>query len=350
MKAMVYRRTGDPEVIEAEDLELPEPGPGEVLVRMAVSGVNPTDWKSRRGDGSGAVPGPGWQIPNQDGAGLVVQVGEGVDPGLVNERVWLWEAAYRRPWGTAAHYTVVPAGQAVPLGPEPSFELGAALGVPFLTAHRCLTVGETMPDRIGPGSLTERTVLVQGGAGAVGNAVIQLGRWAGATVISTVSSPRKARLAEAAGSTYVLNYRNQDIVAEVRGIVPDGVDLVVEVDAATNATIDGAVLGLHGTVAMYAGTGDQAITVTIRPMMMISARWQFVLLYTTPAAAKAAAVDDVRAAVAAGAVRIGDEIGLPVHRFPLEQTGAAHAAVAGGAVGKVLITIDEDPAGSPDVG
>jgi NADPH:quinone reductase len=343
MKAMVYRRSGGPEVIEAEDIEIPEPGPGQVLVRVAVSGVNPTDWKSREADGSGAPPAEGWQVPNQDGAGLVVGVGEGVDRSRLNERVWLWESAHRRPWGTAAEFTVVPAGHAVPLG-SAGYELGAALGVPFLTAHRCLTVGETMPDRLAPGALTGSTVLVQGGAGAVGNAAIQLVRWAGGTVIATVSSPEKAALAEAAGSTHVIDYRRQDVVAEVRKLAPDGVDVVVEVAAVTNAGTDADVLARNGTVAVYAGTGDDAITLPIRPMMMLNARWQFVLLYTTPAPAKAAAIEDVQAAVAAGAVRIGEDAGLPVHRFALDDTSAAHAAVAGGAVGKVLITVDDDPA------
>jgi NADPH2:quinone reductase len=342
MKAMVYRRTGGPEVIAAEDLEIPKPGPGEVQVRLAVSGVNPTDWKNRLGDGSGAAPGDGWQIPDQDGAGRVVAVGEGVDPARVNERVWLWESAHQRPWGTAAEYTVVPAAQAVPLG-SASYELGAALGVPFLTAHRCLTVGETLPGRLGPGTLAGRTVLVQGGAGAVGNAAIQLARWAGAIVISTVSSPEKARLAEAAGSTHVVDYRRQDVTAEVRRIAPDGVDVVVEVAAAVNAGTDAAVLGRHGTVAVYAASADDVVTVPIRPMMMLGARWQFVLLYTLLPEAKAAAVVDVRTAVAEGAVRIGDDAGLPLHRFALDQTGSAHAAVAAGAVGKVLITINDDP-------
>ena len=118
---------------------------------------------------------------------------------LVGERVWIWEAAWERPWGTAAEHTVVPARQTVLLGAGPSFEVGAALGIPFLTAHRCLTVAESLPDRIGPGSLTGRTVLVQGGAGAVGNAAIQLARWADATVVATVSGPQKAQLAAAAG-------------------------------------------------------------------------------------------------------------------------------------------------------
>jgi NADPH2:quinone reductase len=342
MKAMVYRRSGGPEVIEAEDLEIPKPGAGEVLVRMAVSGVNPTDWKSRRGYGSG--PEEGWQIPNQDGAGLVVEVGEGVDPGLVNQRVWLWESAYRRPWGTAAEYTLVLADHAVPLDPAASYELGATLGVPFLTAHLCLTAGASGPTRLARGALSSRTVLVQGGAGAVGNAAIQLARWAGATVISTVSSPEKARLAEAAGSDHVIDYRQQDVVAEVRRMSPDGVDLVVEVAAAVNAEADAALLAVNGTVAIYAGTGDETLTVSIRSQMMLSARWQFILMYTMPAEAKAAAIDGVSAAVAAGAVRIGDEAGLPLHSFALDETGAAHAAVADGAIGKVLITLSpEEP-------
>jgi NADPH2:quinone reductase len=340
MKAMVYRDAGGPDVIHAEKLEVPRPGPGELLIRMAVSGVNPTDWKSRSG---GQLPSDGWQIPNQDGAGRVVGVGDGVDPGRLNQRVWLWEAAFRRPWGTAAEYTVVPEAQAVPLGPTASYELGAALGVPFLTAHRCLTLGESMPDRVGPGTLAGRTVLVQGGAGAVGNAAIQLARWAGATVISTVSSPEKAKLAEAAGSMFLIDYRRQDVAEEVRTIVRSGVDLIVEVNAAVNAPVDAAVLGLHGTVAIYAGAEGETITVPVRPMMTLNANWQFVLLYAMPIAAKVAAVADVKAAVTAAAIRIGDDVGLPVHRFGLDRTADAHAAVADGAVGKVLITIDDDP-------
>src|SRR5215218_1829672 len=233
------------------DRPIPEPGPGEVRVRLAYSGVNPTDWKSR----TNAQPGPQGQIPNQDGAGTIEAVGQGVDPVLVGERVWIWEAAYQRPWGTAAEYTVVPARQTVLLGAEPAFELGAALGIPFLTAHRCLTVAESLPDRIGPGTLDGRTVLVQGGAGAVGNAAIQLARWADATVIATVSSPDKAQLAAAAGASHVVDYRQQDVVAEVRKIAPSGADVVVEVSAARNAAVDAQVVGMHGAVAMYADDG-----------------------------------------------------------------------------------------------
>ena len=176
MQAVVYTRNGDPDVLELVDREVPEPGPGEVRVRVAASGVNPTDWKSRRNN---PIP-AGFQIPDQDGSGVVDAVGNGVDPAVLGERVWLWEAAYQRPWGTAAEYTVVPQRQAVLLPANASLELGACLGVPFLTAHRCLTLGESMPDRLDQGALTGRTVLVQGGAGAVGNAAIQLARWADA--------------------------------------------------------------------------------------------------------------------------------------------------------------------------
>jgi NADPH:quinone reductase len=341
MKAMVYRRSGGPEVITAEESEIPVPGPGEVLVRTAVSGVNPTDWKSRRGYGSD--PAAGWQIPNHDGAGRVVGLGEGVDPARLNERVWLYETAYQRPWGTAAEYTLVPEANALPLAASASYELGASLGVPFLTAHLCLTVGERTPDRLAPGALSGRTVLVQGGAGAVGNAAIQLARWAGATVISTVSSAEKAKLAEVAGSTHVLDYRQQDVAAEVRKLAPDGVDVVVEVAAPVNAATDAAVLGLHGVVAIYAGTADEEVVVPLRSMMTINARWQFLLLYSAPAAAKAAAIESVQAALADGVLRVGDDAGLPLHRFDLDDTAAAHAAVADGAIGKVLITVAADP-------
>jgi NADPH2:quinone reductase len=335
VRAVSYSQPGGPDVLELTDRPVPDPGPGEVRVRVAFSGVNPTDWKSR----SKAEPGPGGQIPNQDGSGTVDAVGEGVDPVLVGERVWIWEAAWQRPFGTAAEYTVVPARHTVLLGADPSFELGAALGIPFLTAHRCLTVAESLPDRMGPGSLTGHTVLVQGGAGAVGNAAIQLARWADATVIATVSGPEKAQLAAAAGADHVVDYKRQDVVAEVRKVAPKGVDSIVEVSAAVNAGIDAQVIGLHGAVAMYADDGGAEVTVPVRLQMGPNARWQFVLVYTEPARAKALGVEDVNAAVLDGAVRVGREAGLPLHVFPLAETAAAHRAVQDGAVGKVLIDV-----------
>ena len=333
MRAITYTEPGGPDVLQLVDRPTPSPGPGEVLVRVAFSGVNPTDWKSR----TTAQPGPGGQVPDQDGSGTVEAVGQGVDPAVIGQRVWIWEAAWQRPHGTAAEYTVVPQRQTVLLGPDASFELGAAIGIPFLTAHRCLTVAETLPDRIGPGSLTGHTVLVQGGAGAVGNAAIQLARWADATVIATVSGPRKAQLAAAAGADHVVTYTQQDVVAEVRRIAPHGVQTVVEVSAARNAAVDAQVLSTHGAVAMYADDGGAEVTVPVRASMVPNARWQFVLVYTEPQRAKVLAVEDVNAAVLDGAVRVGEDAGLPLHVYPLAETAAAHQAVQDGAVGKVLV-------------
>ncbi|GAA4744230.1 NADPH:quinone reductase [Modestobacter marinus] len=335
MRAITYTQPGGPDVLQLVDRPTPDPGPGEVRVRLAFSGVNPTDWKTR----STAEPGPGGQVPNQDGAGTIDAVGEGVAPVLVGERVWVWEAAWQRPHGTAAEYTVVPARQTVLLGADPSFELGAALGIPFLTAHRCLTVAESLPDRLAPGSLNGRTVLVQGGAGAVGNAAIQLARWAEATVIATVSSPAKAQLAAKAGADHVVDYTQQDVVAEVRKIAPKGVDSIVEVSAAQNAATDAQVIAMHGAVAMYADDGGAEVTIPVRAQMVPNARWQFVLVYTEPARAKDIAVEDVNAAVLDGAVRVGADAGLPLHVHPLAETAAAHQAVQDGAVGKVLIDV-----------
>ncbi|MFC4020948.1 NADPH:quinone reductase [Micromonospora sp. GCM10011542] len=336
MKAIVYERNGDPSVLKLVDRPVPEPGAGEVLVRMAVSGVNPTDWKARR-----AFPLPaGWQIPGQDGAGVVEAVGAGVDPDLIGERVWIWEAAWQRPWGTAAEYTLVPVRQAVRLG-DASFDLGASLGIPFLTAHRCLTAGEFMPDTLRAGALADHTVLVQGGAGAVGNAAIQLARWADATVITTVSSPEKAQLAASAGASYVINYREQDVVEEIRKMAPDGVHTIVEVSPARNAAVDVQVLRHGGAVCAYADDGGDEVTIPIRSQMVPNARWQFVLVYTEPKAAKALAVKDVAAAAAQGGIRVGEEAGLPLHVYPLASAAGAHQAVENSAVGKVLITTSE---------
>jgi NADPH2:quinone reductase len=335
VRAISYSQPGGPDVLQLGDRPTPEPGPGEVRVRLAFSGVNPTDWKSR----STADPGPGGKVPDQDGSGTIDAVGEGVDPVLVGERVWIWEAAWQRPHGTAAEYTVVPARQTVLLGAAPSFELGASLGIPFLTAHRCLTLAESLPDRLGPGTLDGRTVLVQGGAGAVGNAAIQLARWSDATVITTVSSPDKAQLAAKAGADHVINYRQQDVVAEVKKIAAHGVEAIVEVNAPVNAAIDAQVIAVRGAVAMYADDGGAEVTIPVRSQMMLNARWQFVYVYTEPRRAKEIGVEDVNAAVLDGAVRVGDDAGLPLHVYPLAETAAAHQAVQDGVVGKVLIDV-----------
>jgi NADPH2:quinone reductase len=343
MRAVSYDRTGDPEVLRLVDRALREPGPGEVRVRIHRSGVNPTDWKSRRGPQPGGTVDPP-QVPNQDGAGIIDAVGAGVEDALRGLRVWVWEAAHGRPEGTAQEYAIVPRRHVVTLPDTASFDLGASLGVPFITAHRCLTVTEDGPDRLGPGALQNRVVLVAGGAGAVGNAAIQLARWSDATVIATISSAQKAQLAAAAGANHVIDYKRQDVVAEIRRIAPDGVHTVVEVAAAANAAIDAQVLAPNGSVAVYADDGAAEVTLPIRSSMISNARWQFVLLYTAPAAAKARAIEDVTAAVLEGAVRVGRDSGLPLHHYPLEQTAAAHAAVEAGTVGKVLIDVVEPAA------
>ena len=317
---------------------VPEPGPGEVRVAVRVSGVNPTDWKARRGSGGdGQLPFPE-VVPNQDGAGTVDAVGDGVDPSRVEERVWLWEAAWQRADGTAQEYVVLPERQAVRLHDGVSFDAGASLGIPALTAHRCLTVSERGPHRLAPGVLSGQTVLVAG-AGAVGHAAIQLARWGGARVITTVSSDEKAKLGHAAGANDVVNYRSSDAADQIRGLAPDGVDILVELAPAANAALDGAVLAANGTVAVYATDGGNKVGLAVRDLMSRNIRYQFVLVYTVPRAAKDHAVADVAAAVADGALPVGADAGLPLHRFALEQTAEAHAAVEGGAVGKVLIDV-----------
>jgi NADPH2:quinone reductase len=340
-RAAVYSETGGPEVIHIVDKPVRDPGPGQVRVRIHRSGVNPTDWKSRRGSEPGTPVDPP-QAPNHDGAGIVDAVGQGVETALQGLRVWTWEAAYQRPEGTAQEYAIIPARQVVTLPDSASFDLGAALAVPFITAHRCLTVSEEGPRRLGPGTLDGRVVLVAGGAGAVGNAAIQLARWSDATVITTVSSPEKGVLAAAAGADHVVDYRQTDVVSEVRRISSRGVDMIVEVAPATNASIDAKVIARLGSVAIYANNGGDEFTLPIRPQMVANSRWQFVLLYTAPMEAKGVAADDISAAVLDGAIRIGEHTGLPVHHFPLDQTAEAHAAVENGAVGKVLIDVADD--------
>ncbi|MEU1624383.1 NADPH:quinone reductase [Streptomyces sp. NPDC020096] len=340
MKSIVYTRHGGSDVLSLVERPVPEPGPGEVRVQVHVSGVNPTDWKMRTAPVWGPL-GERGQVPNQDGAGVIDAVGEGVPTERVGERVWLWEAAWRRADGTAQEYLTIPQRQAVALPDHASFELGASLGVPALTAHRCLTVADGGPTRLAPGSLAGRTVLVAGGAGAVGNAAIQLARWAGATVITTVSGPRKAELAKAAGADHVVNYREQDAASVIREAAPAGVDIIVEVAPAANAELDHAVAAPNAVIAYYAGNPDDELRIPVRVAMTANLRWQGVLLYFFPAEAKDQAVADVSAAVADGGFRVGEEAGLPLHRFPLDKTIEAHDAVRDNAVGKVLIEVEQ---------
>jgi NADPH2:quinone reductase len=335
MRAIVYTETGPSSVLRLVDRPVPEPGVGEVRVRLAFSGVNPTDVKTRsgaaaRGDFSEVTPG-------QDGAGTVDAVGLGVEGLEVGDRVWVYLAQHQRPYGTEAEHVTVPAARVVPLPHAASLELGAALGVPAITAHRALTSGDV--PRLSPGALAGQHVLVQGGAGAVGNAAIQLARWAGASVIATVSSEEKAELARRAGAQHVVDYKHSDAVAGIRAAAPDGVDLVVEVAPAVNNELDQKVARVGTTIAFYANNGGNRLVLDVRPTFSLGLRYQGLLLYSLPAGLLEAAAADVSAAVAAGAFRVGEAAGLPLHRFPLAEAAAAHDAVEQGAVGKVLIEL-----------
>jgi NADPH:quinone reductase len=324
VKAALYDRYGPArEVLRVEDVERPEPGPGEVRVRVEFSGVNPTDWKSR----SGATPRPidGFQVPHHDGAGVIDAVGAGVDPGRVGQRVWLWMAAAGRRWGTAAEWTVVPVDAAVPLPEGTSAELGASLGVPALTAHRCL---------FADGPIDGKSVLVAGGAGAVGHFAIELAKRAGARVVTTVSGPEKADLAAKAGADLVVNYRQPGAADQIRAFAGGaGVDRVVEVALGANLQLDLAVIAPGARIVCYAAEPADP-DLPVRACMNANVVMRFVLLYGVPADALGQAARDVSAALADGALTE-----LPVTLFPLDEIAAAQDAVEAGAVGKVLVVV-----------
>jgi NADPH2:quinone reductase len=308
------------DVLRVEEVDTPAPGPGEVLVRLHVAGVNPTDVKSR----ANAEPPAGFQLPGQDGAGVIEAVGDGVDPARRGERVWVYFAAFQRPWGTAAQYTVLPAAQAVALPEGVGDELGASLGIPALTAHRCL---------LADGPVDGRAVLVAGGAGSVGHAAIELAAWLGATVIATVSSEDKAQLARAAGAHHVVNYRDDDAAEQVRAAAPGGVERVVEVALGANLGLDVEACAHNASIVTYADDGP-APELAVRKLMTANLVLRFVLVYRMGEDAVRAAVADVTRALHAGALTP-----LPLHRFPLERIADAHAAVESAAVGKVLVDL-----------
>lgn len=329
MKAAIYTTTGAAhEVLKVGEVERPEPGPGQVRVRVRVSGVNPTDVKTR--SGATARPFDGPRIPHQDGAGVIDAVGEGVDPERLGQRVWVWLAspggaggAPLAEWGTCAEHTVVPEHQASPLPDGVSDELGASLGVPAMTAYHCLTAD---------GPVDGLTVLVTGGAGAVGHCAIELARWAGARVVSTVSSPEKAELARAAGAEHVINYREGDPAAAIREAV-GSVDRIVEVALAQNLDQDLRVIRSGGSVVSYAA-GQTDPTVPVRACMTANLNLRFVLLYGVARDVLRAAAQQVTAAAAARALTT-----LPLHRFSLDDVAAAHEAVESGVTGKVVVDI-----------
>ena len=322
MKAAVYRTVGPAaEVLAVEELDVPEPGPGQVRVRVTRSAINPTDWKTRAGL-TGRDPEEA-QVPHQDGAGEVDALGDGVTGLEVGQRVWLQLAAFGNRFGTAAQYCVLPAERATPLPDDASDDLGACLGVPAVTAAHCLG-GD-------PAALAGRAVLVAGGAGAVGHYAIELAKYAGARVVTTVSSEEKAEMARAAGADLVVNYRQDGAVDRIRGFA-EHVDRIVEVALGANLEIDLAVAGAGTVIAVYANEPHDP-EIPTRRLMVANTAIQYVLLYGVPAAQLAAATRWTADAVAAGALSA-----LPLTRYGLDDVVAAQEAVENGAVGKVVLT------------
>ena len=339
MRAAVYETAGSSDVLEVREVPTPEPGPGEVRVRIALSGVNPTDWKAIRRTGPGAGP---FQIPNQDGAGTIESVGPGVDPSRVGQRVWLYMAARDRQWGTAAEYSVIPAERAVALPDSASFELGASLGVPALTAWYCLNADRPVTTPGGPtlaatwppkSPLAGQRVLIAGGAGAVGHAAIELARFEDAElVVATASAPEKLELARAAGAHAVVNYRDPDAADQIRAVAPGGVERIVELALQTNLELDLAVAAPYAHVVVYADDVYPEATIPIRRLMGANLTLRFMLLYVVRPEKLREAIEHVRAAVAAGALTP-----LPIERFPLERVREAHDLVEAGAGARKVV-------------
>ena len=328
MRAVWYRATGPArEVLRYEEVETPSPGRGEVRVRVAASGVNPSDTK-KRGGWLGMEMGHSRVIPHSDGAGTVDAVGDGVDPGRIGERVWVWNAQGGvRPFGTAAEWVVVPGEQAVRLPDGVPWSVGAGLGVPGCTAHYAV---------LGDGPVRGKRVLVQGGAGAVGHMALQIAARSGAEVIATVSSAAKGEVAIAAGADYVVNYRRGDVAAQVRDLTGgEGVDRVIEVDLAANIETDVEVLRPHGKIASYSSTSRPELPLSYYPLAFKDLRIHFVQGYLLPPAARYAAIADLTRWLSTARldVRIAE-------LFALSNTAAAHELLESGrADGKVVVMV-----------
>lgn len=327
MAAVAYDRTGPAEeVLRLVDLPVPEPGPGEVLVRLAASGVNPADCNRRGGRGydhDGRVI-----IPHSDGAGTIAALGPGVAGRAMGDRVWLYNGQRGRDHGTAAQYIALDADLVAPLPDGVPFDTGACLGIPAMTAHRCL---------FADGPVAGQWVLVTGGAGAVGNYAVQLAAWAGARVIATASTPDKAADATAAGAQEVINYREADVAGSVLDLTGGaGVDQIVEVDFGGNLAASRRAIAVNGTIAAYASRGEHAQEVDFYALMRRNVTLRAVLLNNCPLAARRQAQADINRwlAEAGGRHRIAAA-------FPLAEAWRAHAAVErGDKRGTVIVRCD----------
>jgi len=328
MKAAWYERQGPAsEVLVVGEMAAPDPGAGEVRIRVAASGINPGDVKKRQDAFEVGMP-YRRVIPHSDGAGVIDCVGEGVPASREGERVWCFGAQTYRPFGTAAEFVVVPGEQAVPLPDRISFEQGACLGIPGITAHRAVHVA---------GPVAGRTVLVQGGAGAVGQCAVGLARHAGASVIATVRSERDRAVAERAGAHHVVLTRGlsaKAVVASVLAHASTGVQHVVEVAFAANVTVDEAVLSLGGSIATYA-TNEPRTEIPYWPLVFKNVRIDFLGSDDFPGQAKVAAARDLNEALSDGWPGfVIDE------RFALEAIAEAHAWVEEGkGTGRVVLDL-----------
>ncbi len=324
MRAAWYEKNGPAlEVLKLGELPDPVPGPGEVRVRLHASAVNPSDVKARAG-GRKIM----WEriVPNSDGAGIIDRVGPGVEASRIGERAWVYNAQWERPGGTSAQYVALPAALAVPLADRLSFEQGACLGIPAMTAHRCL---------FAEGPIAGKTVLVTGGAGVVAHYAIQLAKWAGARVVTTVSSPAKAAHARAAGADVIVDYRTENVVERIRATV-GGVDHVVDVDFGGNLPITAQILRPNGVVASYASMGEPKPAFPYYDLFRLNPVIRPVLVYTMSDAAKAAAHADI-----ARWLQETKPVFAIAERFPLAEVAKAHLAVERGAkIGHVILTID----------
>jgi len=328
MKATWYTATGPARtVISVGTLDTPAPQAGEVLVRVYASGVNPADVKERAGTrGRSTMPFP-MVIPHSDGAGIIEAVGTDVDPARVGERVWLWNARWRRPSGTGAQFVALPSAQAVALPDGVPFDVGASLGIPALTACHCV---------LGDGPVAGQSVLISGGAGTVGRLAVQFARSAGARVIATAHGDAPMESARSAGADAVLDYRDGDLPArilEANGGRP--IDRVVEVEFGANIDTIASIIREGGRVTAYGSARNPRPELPFYPLMFKAVNLEFVLVYFLDGERRQRAIDRVNAELAAG------RLDVPVQaRFPLEDCAAAHEAVeAGGRAGAVVVEI-----------
>lgn len=323
MRAAYYERNGTArDVLRVGEVDTPQAGPGEVRVKLATSGVNPSDVKSRQGSTRKIA----WPrvIPDSDGAGHIDQVGDGVPKSRIGERVWVWNGQWKRAFGTAAEYIALPAAQAVKLPEQVSFEAGACLGIPAMTAHHAITLSHAAKGT---------TLLVAGGAGSVSQYVIQFAKMAGATVLTTISSPEKAKIAREAGADHTIDYKRENVgerVMEITG--KKGVDAVIEMDLAANAKLIPAVLRPKGSVIVYGTSPEAALPAAF--CLVNSIQLKFFLVYELDAQERERTVSAITRALTQGSLvnRVGPT-------FPLADTAAAHEAVEAGSIGNVLIAI-----------